>query len=232
MRPSRFTAPSRAAARAGLPLSRAIAGARSTVVAASVLVLGSAFVRGSALVLGSVLVLGSAFVLGAALLPGSAVAAPSTAGEQAPDFALPFATADTISFEPARLSEAAARGPVVLAFYPADWSPGCTREVCTLRDAFAELASLDATVWGISGDTVFSHRAWAEHHGLPFPLLSDLKHEAALLYDSFNAESGLTRRTVYVVGKDMRVLYADADYSVKDDADFNALKSALARAAD
>jgi len=153
-------------------------------------------------------------------------------GSQAPDFTLPYATADTIVFEGEPLREAVRRGPVVLFFYPADWSPGCTREVCTLRDAFAELASLDATVWGISGDTVFSHRAWAEHHGLPFPLLSDLKHEAALLYDSFNAESGLTRRTVYVVGKDMRVLYADADYSVKDDADFNALKSALARAAD
>lgn len=158
--------------------------------------------------------------------PRGAFAAPA-AGDPAPDFRLPFATADTLVWEGEALSTAVQQGPVVLAFYPADWSPGCTKEVCTLRDAFAELGSLQATVWGISGDTVFSHRAWAEHHGLPFRLVSDMKHEAARAYGSFNEESGFTRRTVYVIGRGMRVLYADADYSVKDETDFKALKEAL-----
>jgi len=171
------------------------------------------------------------FVLCAAFLCLTAIVRPAAAapaaGDPAPDFRLPYATADTLVWAGEALSTAVQQGPVVLAFYPADWSPGCTKEVCTLRDAFAELGSLRATVWGISGDTVFSHRAWAEHHRLPFRLVSDMKHEAARAYGSFNEESGFTRRTVYVVGKEMRVLYADPDYSVKDETDFKALRDAL-----
>jgi len=155
-------------------------------------------------------------------------AAPSV-GDPAPDFSLPYATSDTIIAQGEPLSAAVRKGPVILAFYPADWSAGCTREVCSMRAAFAELALVNATVWGISGDSVHSHRAWAKHHGLPFRLLSDIKHDVARQYDSFNADSGFTRRTVFVIGEDMRVLYADTDYSVKDTADFEALKAALAR---
>ena len=161
-------------------------------------------------------------------VPARLFAAPPPAvGDAAPDFTLPYATADTIVFQGEPLHEAAKRGPVLLAFYPADWSSGCTKEVCALRDSFAELAGLKAQVWGISGDYVFSHQAWAEHHKLPFRLLSDHRHEVAAKYDSYLEELGFNRRTVFVVGRDGRIAYVDTEYSVADDKDFDALKAFL-----
>src|SRR4051794_40591166 len=72
---------------------------------------------------------------------GSAAATPPKVGDAAPDFALPYATQEQIYLKPEeRMSLAANKGKnVILAFYPADWSGGCTKEVCTLRDTFAEL---------------------------------------------------------------------------------------------
>jgi peroxiredoxin Q/BCP len=83
---------------------------------------------------------------------------------------LPYATQEKIFLSPAdQLALSGQRGKaVILAFYPADWSGGCTKEVCTLRDTFAELAKLNAVVLGISGDYVFSHQEWAKFHKLQF----------------------------------------------------------------
>jgi peroxiredoxin len=159
-----------------------------------------------------------------------AASAPAVApqvGNPAPDFALPYATADTVAVQGTPLSAAVKQGPVLLAFYPADFSPGCTKEVCTLRDSFQELAGLRVTVWGISGDNVFAHRAWARSEKLPFRLLSDTRHEVARSYGSFNPESGFNTRTVFLIGRDGRVAYENVAYSVKDDHDFQALKEAL-----
>lgn len=150
-------------------------------------------------------------------------------GDRAPDFTLPYATADTIVFHGEPLHDAVKRGIVVLAFYPADWSPGCTKEVCTLRDSFDDFAKLKVTVWAISGDQVFSHRAWAEQQHLPFRLLSDTKHKVAEAYGVFDEERGQNQRSVFVVGSGGKILYADPDYSVKDEADFQALQRELAR---
>jgi hypothetical protein len=70
----------------------------------------------------------------------TALAADSlTVGMKAPDFTLAYATKDSIAPEPITLSKEIGKGPIVLAFYPADWSGGCTIEVCTFRDSFAEL---------------------------------------------------------------------------------------------
>src|SRR5688572_482765 len=72
---------------------------------------------------------------------------PPGVGQPAPDFRLPYATQEKIYFKPdEHLALNSLRGKnVILAFYPADWSSGCTTEVCTLRDTFAELAKLNAT---------------------------------------------------------------------------------------
>jgi peroxiredoxin Q/BCP len=179
----------------------------------------------------SFLLLGACLLGGVGVALGQSHARGPSVGSQAPDFTLPYATADTIVFEGEPLREAVRRGPVVLFFYPADWSPGCTREVCTLRDAFGDLARLGTQVWGISGDYVFSHRTWAEHHQLPFRLLSDHRHEVALAYGSYDSERGFNRRTVFVVGRDGRIAYADDNYSVADEADFAALRAWLAASA-
>lgn len=77
------------------------------------------------------------------------------------------------------LAEARARGPVVVYFYPRDFTPGCTREACMFRDAFAELDGLGATIVGVSVDDDESHRRFAERYQLPFSLVSDPDHSLA-----------------------------------------------------
>jgi peroxiredoxin len=154
--------------------------------------------------------------------------APPRVGDRAPGFRLPYATRDSIAGDSLSLAAFAGERNVVLAFYPADWSGGCTREVCTLRDNFSALAALDADVIGISGDYVFSHHEWAKHHDLPFRLASDHRHDVARQYASFNEASGLNRRTLFVVGRDGRIAYADLAYSVRDSVSFGKLRSALA----
>jgi peroxiredoxin len=157
----------------------------------------------------------------------SAAGAAPQVGDAAPDFSLPFATKDSVATGPLVLSSLVGKHNLVLAFYPADWSGGCTKEVCSFRDSFTALGDLGADVIGISGDYVYSHHEWAKHHELPFRLAADHKHEAARKYGSFNEESGYCRRTVFVVDKGGKIAYADMAYSARDTASFEKLKAAL-----
>ncbi len=150
-----------------------------------------------------------------------------TLGATAPDFSLPYATKDSVARAPLRLSEFIGTRNIILAFYPADWSSGCTKEVCTLRDSFGGLQALNAEVLGISGDYVWSHHAWAKHHDLPFRLLSDHSHDIARAYESFNEQTNYTRRTIFVINTKGEVAYMDMEYSVADSLDFERLKHAL-----
>lgn len=77
------------------------------------------------------------------------------------------------------LDEARARGPVVVYFYPHDFTLGCTREACMFRDAFADLDGLGATIVGISADDDESHRRFAARYRLPFGLIADPDHAIA-----------------------------------------------------
>ncbi len=149
-------------------------------------------------------------------------------GSSAPDFTLPFATKDSISRTPVKLSDFVGKRAVVIAFYPADWSTGCTKEVCTMRDNFAALENLNAEILAISGDYVWSHHEWAKYQKLPFRLLSDHAHAVAKLYGSFNEKSLYNKRTVFVVDKQGKIAYENLAYSVADLQDFNKLKEALA----
>jgi peroxiredoxin len=150
-------------------------------------------------------------------------------GDPAPDFALPYATKDTIIFSsPLRLWEEIGKRNIVLAFYPADWSGGCTKEMCTIRDDFANLEELNAEILPISGDYVFTHQEWAKRHNLPFKLLSDHSHEVAKKYDSYNGLSGFNKRTVYVIDKTGKIAYMNLQYNVGTPDDFQQLKEVLA----
>jgi peroxiredoxin len=157
-----------------------------------------------------------------------AAAAPKV-GEAAPDFRLPYATQEKMFFKPEeQMTLASLRGKnVILAFYPADWSGGCTKEVCTLRDTFAELGKLNATVLGISGDYVFSHHEWAKFHKLQFPLLSDHDHKVARLYDSYMEDVGYNKRTIYLIDKDGVVRYVNMAFKAGDKADYDKLRAEL-----
>jgi peroxiredoxin len=152
-------------------------------------------------------------------------------GEAAPDFKLPYATQEQIYFKPEeRLSLSSMRGKnVILAFYPADWSGGCTKEVCTLRDTFAELAKLNANVLAVSGDYVFSHHEWAKFHKLQFPLLSDHDHKVARAYGSYNEAVGFNNRTVFLIDKDGVVRYSNLEFKAGDANDYNRLREELTK---
>jgi peroxiredoxin Q/BCP len=158
----------------------------------------------------------------------AAVVAPKV-GEAAPDFKLPYATQEGIHMKPEeQISLSAQRGKnVILAFYPADWSGGCTTEVCTLRDTFAELSKLNATVLAVSGDYVFSHQEWAKHHNLQFPLLSDHNHRVAQMYDSYMEQAGFNKRTVYLIDKEGVVRYVNLAFKAGDKKDYDALRAEL-----
>jgi len=86
-------------------------------------------------------------------------------GKAAPEFALP----DQDGRE-ARLSALVSGGPLILYFYPADFTPGCTKEACDLRDLHAQIISSGLTVVGVSPQSPESHRRFREKYGLPFTL--------------------------------------------------------------
>lgn len=150
-------------------------------------------------------------------------------GDRAPDFTLPAATKDSINFSGVHLSSVVGTSNIVLAFYPADWSGGCTKEMCTMRDNFSALSQLGATVFGISGDYVYSHREWAKYHSLQFALLSDHDHAVARLYQSYDPQEGYNLRTVFVVDKKGKIAYIDRAYKAGSQESFDNLKAALAR---
>ena len=150
-------------------------------------------------------------------------------GQKAPDFALQYATKDSIFRTPIKLSEAIGRQNIILAFYPADWSGGCTKEVCTMRDDFGNLQKFNADVFAISGDYVWSHHEWAKHHNLPFKLLSDHGHQVAKDYASYNDKTLYNKRTVFIVDRNGIIAYMDLEYSVRDNEDFDRLKDALSK---
>ncbi|MCA1592200.1 MAG: peroxiredoxin [Acidobacteria bacterium] len=156
-------------------------------------------------------------------------AAAPKVGDAAPDFRLPYATQEKIFFDQKeQMTLASLRGKnVILAFYPADWSGGCTKEVCTLRDTFAELSKLNATVLGISGDYVFSHQEWAKHHNLQFPLVSDHKHEVARTYGIYDEASGFNKRSVFLIDKNGVVRYTNLAFKAGEQKDYEALRAAL-----
>ena len=160
-----------------------------------------------------------------------AAAVPPKIGDAAPDFSLPYATQEKIYLKPEeRMTLASMRGKnVILAFYPADWSGGCTKEVCTLRDTFAELSKLNATVLAVSGDYVFSHQEWAKFHKLQFPLLSDHDHKVAKLYGSYNEAYGFNNRTIFLIDKNGVVRYSNLAFKAGDANDYNKLKEELAK---
>jgi peroxiredoxin len=157
-------------------------------------------------------------------------------GQPAPDFGLPWATGEAMHFKPDefwKLSDQ--RGSnVILAFYPADWSGGCTTEVCSFRDNWGDLSKLNAKLVGISGDYVFSHKEWITHHKLTFPLLSDHDHAVSKQYASFNPGvlGGINNRTVYLIDKNGTVRYKNLKFNAGAKSDYDTLRAELTKLQD
>ena len=149
-------------------------------------------------------------------------------GDVAPPFTLQSATKDSIDFKGISLAVALKNSRVILAFFPAAWSGGCTKEMCTMRDNFGGLADLGAMVLGISGDYIFTQKEWAKNLGLQFTLLSDHDHAVAKAYRTYNSKSGYDVRSIWVIGENGRIVYMDPAYNVQTPDAFNKLKEALA----
>jgi thioredoxin-dependent peroxiredoxin len=127
------------------------------------------------------------------------------AGTAPPPFALEDAGGGRVS-----LTDFRGRN-VVLYFYPADDTPGCTKEACGFRDAWNDLAALGVTVLGVSPDAAASHRDFAAKYRLPFTLLSDPDRSVMRAYGAFGEKTmygrrvtGVIRSTVWI-GPDGRV---------------------------
>jgi len=128
-------------------------------------------------------------------------------GSEAPDFTLLEAPGKTIT-----LSDEIKKGPVVLVFYPADFTSVCQKELCTFRDALAEYNNLGASVLGISVDGLFSHKAFKETNGIEFPLLSDWDKTVIKAYDivlnDFAGMKEVAKRSVFVIDVDRTIVYS------------------------
>ncbi|MBK3572365.1 peroxiredoxin [Streptomyces sp. MBT65] len=123
-------------------------------------------------------------------------------GDKVEDFTLPDETGAERS-----LTELLAEGPVVLFFYPAALSAGCTAEACHFRDLGAEFAAVGARPVGVSGDTVDKQQEFAGKHTLGMPLLSDAD---GTIRERFGVKRGFslapTKRATFVIGEDRAIL--------------------------
>ena len=126
-------------------------------------------------------------------------------GQPAPDFTLPGI--ENGVRRDYTLSDYKGR-KVVVAFYPGDNTPGCTRQMCSYRDEFAVFEGVQATLLGISPQDVDSHEAWAKKRNLQFPLLADTDRAVAKAYGVAAPVIGI-RRSVFVVDADGVLRYKD-----------------------
>jgi len=123
-----------------------------------------------------------------------------TKGSVAPEFEL----ADQ-SGGKRTLSSLLSDGPLILYFYPADFTPGCTKEACSFRDLHQDLVGANLRVVGISPQDTDSHRRFAEKHGLNFTLLADPDKKVIKAYDVDGPLGIGVRRGTYLIGRDGRI---------------------------
>jgi peroxiredoxin Q/BCP len=130
---------------------------------------------------------------------------PPMENELAPDFTLPADDGGSVT-----LSELRGR-KVVLYFYPKDDTPGCTKEACSFRDAFAEYRDRRVEVLGVSADDIASHGRFRDRYDLPFRLLADTEHEVAEAYGVWKEKKNYGRiskgieRTTFLIDEEGRI---------------------------
>jgi peroxiredoxin len=128
---------------------------------------------------------------------------PLATGTQAPDFTLKVTPDQTIT-----LSELRGK-PVVLVFYPADFSPVCGDEMALFNEVLPEFEKHEAQLLGISVDNVWCHLAFAKEKNLRFPLLADFhpKGEVSKLYHAYREEEGESERALYLIDREGKIAW-------------------------
>lgn len=127
---------------------------------------------------------------------------PLPAGTQAPDFDLPATGGRRI-----KLSDYAGQN-LIIVFYPKDQTPGCTQQLCALRDDLEMFKGLNTAVLASNPDSVESHERFAEKQGYQFPILVDADRSMARAYHALKEDGVGIQRTVYIIDKDGVIRYA------------------------
>ena len=126
------------------------------------------------------------------------------AGQTAPDFTLMNQDKKEV-----KLSDFAGKKNVVLVWYPLDWSPTCTNEHACMVNEMRLFETLDAEVLGVSVDSTWSHKAYAEKMGIKYSLLADFHPRGAMSekYGVYLADKGITGRAIAIVNKSGKVAW-------------------------
>ena len=121
-------------------------------------------------------------------------------GARAPEFILQDHDGKEIS-----LSDLLQSGPLILYFYPADFTPGCTKEACNIRDIHNDIQSVGLQVAGVSPQDQESHQRFRDEHDLPFVLLCDPEKVAVKMYDVDGPFGVGVRRATFLIGQDRSI---------------------------
>ncbi len=146
-------------------------------------------------------------------------------GGRAPEFTLPDHTGQAVS-----LSTLLRSGPLILYFYPADFTPGCTREACSIRDLHTAILGAGMDVVGVSPQDPDTHRKFREKYQLPFTLLADPDKVVIKMYDVAGPLGFGVRRATYLIDQARRIRSAVlADFRIGSHEDF--IRTAIALSA-
>jgi len=150
---------------------------------------------------------------------------PIAVGQAAPDFAL-----KDQSMQEVKLSDFKGKKNVVLMFYPLDWSPVCSNEHACVVNDMKEFEKLDAQVLGLSVDSAWSHKAFAEKLGIRYPLLADFHPRGAVAekFGMYLADKGITGRAVAIINKQGNVAWFK-QYDIPQLPDIKEVAAALAQ---
>lgn len=146
-------------------------------------------------------------------------------GQTAPDFTLPNQDKKEI-----KLSDFAGKRNVVLVWYPLDWSPVCTNEHACFVNDMKQFETLDAEVLGVSVDSVWSHKAFADKMGIKYSLLADFHPRGAMSekYGVYLADKGITGRAIAIVNKAGKIAWFK-QYDIPVVPDIKEVASALSQ---
>ncbi len=148
----------------------------------------------------------------------------ATVGAPAPDFSLKDQDQKDI-----KLSDYKGKKRVVLIFYPLDWSPTCTKEHLCLVNGMKQFDELDAQVLGLSVDSAWSHKAYAEKMGIHYPLLADFNPRGAVAakYGVYLEDKGITGRAISIIDRDGKLAW-HKNYDIPVVPDIEEVSKALA----
>ena len=145
-------------------------------------------------------------------------------GQKAPDFTLQNQDKKEV-----KLSDFAGKKNVVLVWYPLDWSPTCTNEHACFVNEMKSFEPLDAEVLGVSVDSVWSHKAYADKMGIQYPLLADFHPRGAVAakYGVYLEDKGITGRAISIIDRDGKLAW-HKNYDIPVVPDINEVSKALA----